>query len=60
LRCPTAGNKNGIVFPKRSARPKKMMICMTSSLVLPETAILFQVIDWARIGITLVKVLDLV
>jgi hypothetical protein len=59
LRRPAAGDKNGIVFPIRSARPKKMMIGTTSLLVLPETAIWFQVVDWARIGVTLVKLLDL-
>jgi hypothetical protein len=59
LRCPTAGDKNRIVFPIRSARPKKMMVRTTSLLVLPESTILFKVIDRPRIRITVVEVLDL-
>jgi hypothetical protein len=59
LRRATAGDKNGMVFPIRSARPKKMMIRATSLLVLPESAILFKIIDRPRIRITIVEVLDL-
>ena len=59
LGCSAAGNKNGIVFPVRLVWPKKVMISAAFSLVLPCAAILIQTFDRRRIGIAVVKVLNL-
>ena len=53
------GNKNGIIFPVRFVRPKKVMISAAFSRVLPHAAILIQALDRRRIGIVVVEVLNL-
>ena len=59
LGCSATGNKNGIVFPIRPARPKEMIIGAAFLLVFPDPAILFKALDRRRIRISVVEVLDL-
>ena len=58
LRCPAAGNEDGVVFLVRSSGPKQMIIRAASLLVLPELLIFFKAIDRSRIRITFVEVPD--
>src|ERR1700722_11309074 len=55
----TAGDKNGIVFFVRFGRPKEVIISLALSRVLPCAAILIQTFDWGRVGVAVIKVLDL-
>src|SRR5271168_2988999 len=58
LRCPAARDEDGLLFPIRPVGPKQMIVRAPSFAVLPEPLILFQVIDWWRIRITIVEVAD--
>lgn len=58
LRCPVAGNENGVVFPVRSVRPKQMIIRAASLSVLPDPLILFKALDRPKIRVTFAEVSD--
>jgi hypothetical protein len=60
LRRSAAGDKNGIIFAIWLVGPKEMMLRTAPILVLPEPAIVFEIVDGRRIGIAIVKVLDLI
>jgi hypothetical protein len=60
LRCPAAGNENGMVFLVRSVGPEEMVIRPASVRVFPESTILFKAIDWTRIRVAVVETTDLV
>ena len=50
LRCPAAGNQDGLVFPIGSGRPEEMIVRPASLPVLPEPSIFLQAVDrrWIR------------
>jgi len=59
LRCPAAGDKDGLVFSIRPSGPKQMIVSAASLPVLPEPLIFFQIVDWRGIRITVVEAADL-
>src|SRR5579872_3875330 len=56
LRCPAARDEDGLVFPIRSAGPKKVIVGAASLPILPEPLISLQIIDWWRVRITVVEI----
>jgi hypothetical protein len=48
-----------MVFPVRPVWPEEMILRAASGGIFPELTILFETIDWSRIGITVVEALDL-
>src|SRR5438132_7246305 len=55
LRCPAAGNEDGLVFPIGSYRPKEMIVHPAFLSVLPEPSIFLKAVDGGWIGMTFVK-----
>ena len=58
LRCPAAGNEDGLVFPIGSYRPKEMIVRPAFLPVLPEPSIFLKAVDRPGIRIPFVEVLD--
>src|SRR5579872_50086 len=56
LGCAAACDEDGLVFPIRSAGPKKVIVGAASLRVLPELLIPLQIVDRRRIGITVVEI----
>src|ERR1700726_3158905 len=55
LRCPAAGDEDGLVFPIGLSGPKQMKVCAASLAVLPQASISVEIVDRPRIGVTVVE-----
>jgi hypothetical protein len=55
LRCPAAGNEDGLVLPIGACRPEEVIVRAAFLPVLPEPSIFLEAVDGRWIGMTLVK-----
>ena len=55
LRCPAAGDEDGLVFPIGSCRPEEVIVRPAFLPVLPEPSIFLEAVDGRWIGMTFVK-----
>src|SRR5215510_15552152 len=55
LRCPAAGNEDGLVFPIGSYGAKEMIVSPAFLPVLPEPSIFLKAVDWGWIRMVFVK-----
>ena len=55
LRCPAAGNEDGLILPKGSCGPEEVIVGAAFLPVLPELSIFLEAVDGRWIGMTFVK-----
>ena len=55
LRCPAAGNEDGLVFPIGPCGPEEVIVRPAFLPVLPELSIFLEAVDGGWIGMTFVK-----